>query len=70
MIRTLSGLQWHATSPSDYHQVGHPVRLHYDGQGWLITIRGLTGLRSFATRDEAAELVATAFHNAEREFYR
>lgn len=32
--------------------------------GWLIAVRGVYGLREFATRDEAAALIAQAFMNA------
>lgn len=61
---TLSGIPYKAVSPSLLHQVHHPVTLAFDGHSWLIAVRGVYSLREFATRDEAAALIATAFTNA------
>lgn len=71
---TLSGIPYKAVSPSLLHAVDQPITLAYIGRpcraeasgegGWLIAVRGVYGLREFATRDEAAALIATAFTNA------
>lgn len=62
MIRTIAGLPWTAHSPSLLTH-GH-VTLAFDGRAWLVAVRGVYGTREFSSRDAAAELVATAFHNA------
>lgn len=64
---TLSGLPWHAASPSLFHQAGSPVTIAFDGRSWLIAVRGVYGTREFATRNEAAELIAQAFATAKQE---
>lgn len=64
---TLSGHQYRAVSPSLLHQLDHPVTLAYDGHAWLVAVRGVYGAREFKTRDEAADLIATAFENARKE---
>lgn len=64
---TLSGHQYHAVSPSLLEQLHHPVTLAFDGRSWLIAVRGLYGTREFASRDEAAALIAAAFENAHKE---
>jgi hypothetical protein len=61
---TLSGLPYRAASPSHFEQVGAPVTLRFDGQSWLIAVRGVYGLREFKTREEAADLIAQAFTTA------
>lgn len=64
---TLSGHRYRAVSPSLLHQLDHPVTLAYDGHAWLIAVRGVYGTREFKTRDEAADLIATAFTTAAME---
>lgn len=60
----LSGLHWRADSPSLLHLTDAPVSIGYDGTSWLIHIAGQWGTREFRTREQAAQLVATAFTNA------
>lgn len=74
---TLSGHQYRAVSPSLLHAVNQPITLAYIGRtcraeasgegGWLIAVRGVYGTREFASRDEAADLIATAFTTAAME---
>lgn len=64
---TLSGHQYRAHSPSLLEQLYHPVILAFDGRSWLIAVRGVYGMREFASRDEAAALIAHAFTTAEME---
>lgn len=64
---TLSGHQYRAHSPSLLEQLHHPVTLAFDGRSWLIAVRGVYGTREFASRDEAAELIAQAFTTAEKD---
>jgi hypothetical protein len=61
---TIAGLAWHAHSPSLFQQVGYPVTIAFDGRSWLVAVRGVYGLREFGTRQEAAELIASAFNSA------
>lgn len=64
---TLAGLPWHAVSPSHYQQLNHPCAITFDGWSWLVAVRGAYGTREFTSRDEAAALIAQAFHNAAQE---
>lgn len=61
---TLSGLPYRAYSPALFQQIGAPVTIAFDGHAWLIAVRGVYGTRGFASRREAADLVATAFTQA------
>ena len=63
----LSGLPYRAQGPSHFEQIGTPVTIAFDGTSWLIAVRGVYGLREFASRQEASDLIATAFLNASRE---
>lgn len=59
---TLSGLPWHAHSPSLYTLAGYPVWLHYNGQAWYLAINGTyDGARPWPSRDAAASAIAAAF---------
>jgi hypothetical protein len=60
----LSGLPYRAASPSRFDQVGAPVTIAFDGTFWLIAVHGVYGTREFKSRDEASDLIATAFVNA------
>ncbi len=66
-MHTLSGLPWHARSPSRFDLAGleaHAVTIAFDGAAWLIAIDGVWSTREFPTRDAAATLVAAAFTRA------
>jgi hypothetical protein len=60
--RTLAGLTFRAESPSLYEY--HGAWLGYDGRHWLVGALGQWGAKEFATRDEAAAVIADAFNNA------
>jgi hypothetical protein len=60
--RTLAGLPFLAHSPSLYGYNG--AWLGYDGRCWLVGALGQWGTKEFATRDEAAAVIADAFGNA------
>jgi hypothetical protein len=68
MTLTLSGHQYRALSPSLFHCLSLPVAIGYNGQGWLIFIRGTWSARQFHSRQEAADLIAEAFDVAQREY--
>ena len=63
----LSGLPYRAHGPALFEQIGAPVTIAFDGTSWLIAVRGVYGLREFASRQEVSDLIATAFLNASRE---
>jgi hypothetical protein len=65
---TLSGLQWHAWSPSLLELVAPPgnwrVTIAFDSRSWLIALNDVYGLTEFATREQAARTVALALEQA------
>lgn len=63
----LSGLPYRAHGPALFEQIGAPVTIAFDGTAWLIAVRGVYGTREFASRDDAAALIAHAFTTAEKD---
>lgn len=60
--RILSGLLWHAVSPSVYTLTGYPVWLAYNGHAWYLAIDGdYDGARPWPSQDSAAAAIAQAF---------
>lgn len=64
ITRTLSGLQWHAISPSFYELAGFPsIDLSFVGDIWYLHCpdeQGEPRMQPFASRDAAAAMVAEA----------
>jgi hypothetical protein len=44
--------------------VGYPVHIAFDGHAWLVCVRGAWGTREFASREEAAGIIAAGFRYA------
>ena len=63
---SLHGMLYRAHSPSRFELLLEgfnqaPAAIVYSGWCWLVAIHGIFGTKEFASRDEAALLIADAF---------
>ena len=69
MTLTISGQPYRAASPSLLHHTRLPVSIGFDGTAWRVHVRQAWADRPFASRAEAAQIVADALTIAAREYF-